>query len=615
MKTIVCIKQVPSVSELKFDNEKKTLIREGVHNEINPFDRRAITFAVQTKKSYGGEVVAMTMGPPQAKDALVEAMAMGADRSLHLLDKAFAGSDTFATAQALTLAIRREMPIDLVLCGKYSVDAETGHIGPEIAELASIPHVSGATKVEFMGKPDQVLVESETDFGFQRIEAHLPTLITTAERLVKPYAPTQEELEFAKTKSYRVLHASDLSSNDSLFGLKGSPTSVSEIYSIESRRQCQLIQGTAVEQTRKLAHILVELGLFTEWKDRGEKKTVVPDSRTMTSAKTFWVVADLAKNKIRGVTYELLGRGLELASKLGSELCTVILGNPPLKAEMQSLFAYGADKVYVARIAGLEGYSSDGYAAALAQAVEKFKPFAVIAGSTSFGRDFMPRVAARLSLGMTSDCIGLDLNEKGELVQLKPAFGGNIVAPIVSRTTPQIATIRPGMLTRAEPNQSHLGETVEVEIANVKALSRVVEERVHTDFDSTRLDNAEVIVAAGAGIGGPGNLQSIHDLARILDAPIATTRKVVDLGWLPSQLQIGLTGRSIAPRLYIAVAVRGAFNHMVGVGRAKTIVAINKDPNALIFKSCDYGIVGDYAEIVPLLTKELKDIRVKTHTR
>lgn len=615
MKTIVCIKQVPSVSELKFDNEKKTLIREGVHNEINPFDRRAITFAVQTKKSYGGEVVAMTMGPPQAKDALVEAMAMGADRSLHLLDKAFAGSDTFATAQALTLAIRREMPIDLVLCGKYSVDAETGHIGPEIAELASIPHVSGATKVEFMGKPDQVLVESETDFGFQRIEAHLPTLITTAERLVKPYAPTQEELEFAKTKSYRVLHASDLSSNDSLFGLKGSPTSVSEIYSIESRRQCQLIQGTAVEQTRKLAHILVELGLFTEWKDRGEKKTVVPDSRTMTSAKTFWVVADLAKNKIRGVTYELLGRGLELASKLGSELCTVILGNPPLKAEMQSLFAYGADKVYVARIAGLEGYSSDGYAAALAQAVEKFKPFAVIAGSTSFGRDFMPRVAARLSLGMTSDCIGLDLNEKGELVQLKPAFGGNIVAPIVSRTTPQIATIRPGMLTRAEPNQSHLGETVEVEIANVKALSRVVEERVHTDFDSTRLDNAEVIVAAGAGIGGPGNFQSIHDLARILDAPIATTRKVVDLGWLPSQLQIGLTGRSIAPRLYIAVAVRGAFNHMVGVGRAKTIVAINKDPNALIFKSCDYGIVGDYAEIVPLLTKELKDIRVKTHTR
>lgn len=615
MKTIVCIKQVPSVSELKFDNEKKTLIREGVHNEINPFDRRAITFAVQTKKSYGGEVVAMTMGPPQAKDALVEAMAMGADRSLHLLDKAFAGSDTFATAQALTLAIRREMPIDLVLCGKYSVDAETGHIGPEIAELASIPHVSGATKVEFMGKPDQVLVESETDFGFQRIEAHLPTLITTAERLVKPYAPTQEELEFAKTKSYRVLHASDLSSNDSLFGLKGSPTSVSEIYSIESRRQCQLIQGTAVEQTRKLAHILVELGLFTEWKDRGEKKTVVPDSRTMTSAKTFWVVADLAKNKIRGVTYELLGRGLELASKLGSELCTVILGNPPLKAEMQSLFAYGADKVYVARIAALEGYSSDGYAAALAQAVEKFKPFAVIAGSTSFGRDFMPRVAARLSLGMTSDCIGLDLNEKGELVQLKPAFGGNIVAPIVSRTTPQIATIRPGMLTRAEPNQSHLGETVEVEIANVKALSRVVEERVHTDFDSTRLDNAEVIVAAGAGIGGPGNFQSIHDLARILDAPIATTRKVVDLGWLPSQLQIGLTGRSIAPRLYIAVAVRGAFNHMVGVGRAKTIVAINKDPNALIFKSCDYGIVGDYAEIVPLLTKELKDIRVKTHTR
>ena len=149
LKSIVCIKQVPQVSELKFDTTKKTLIQEGVHNEINPFDRRALTYATELKRKYGGEVIVMTMGPPQAKEALIEALAMGADRALHLLDRAFAGSDTLATSRALSLAIERERPFDLILCGKYSVDAETGHVGPEVAQFLELPHASGATSVEF----------------------------------------------------------------------------------------------------------------------------------------------------------------------------------------------------------------------------------------------------------------------------------------------------------------------------------------------------------------------------------------------------------------------------------------------------------------------------------
>ena len=615
MKTIVCIKQVPSVSELKFDNEKKTLIREGVHNEINPFDRRAITFAVETRKKYGGEVVVMTMGPPQAKEALIEAMAMGADRSVHLLDRAFAGSDTLATARALSMAIRSEMPVDLVLCGKYSVDAETGHIGPEVAELLGIPHVSGATGVDFAGKPDRTMVEAETDYGFQRINSPLPLLITTAERLLKPYSPTPEEIAAAKARPYRGLEASDLSADESLFGFKGSPTSVSEIYSIETKRQCHIIEGTVTEQVSKLGQNLIGLGLFTHWKDKGEKKTRIPNSRRTRNPKGFWVVVELAQKKVRNVTYELLGRALELSTKLDSELCAVILGGTQPSGEVQSLVAHGADKIYFLKSAELESYSSDGYAAALAQAVERFKPYAIIAGSTSLGRDFMPRVAARLGLGMTSDCIGLDLNDKGELVQLKPAFGGNIVAPIISKTTPKIATIRPGTLSAAEPNHLRKAEIVELKITDIEPMSRVAEERFQADHDAIRLDNAEVIVAAGAGVGGPENLQSINELTQVLNAPIATTRRVVDLGWLPSQLQIGLTGRSVAPELYFAIAVRGAFNHMVGVGRAKAIIAINKDPNAPIFKNCDYGIVGDYGEVVSLLTRELRDIKARISTR
>ena len=155
-------------------------------------------------------------------------------------------------------------------------------------------------------------------------------------------------------------------------------------------------------------------------------------------------------------------------------------------------------------------------------------------------------------------------------------------------------------------NPSRQGAVVEVHPTGLKAMAHVVEERFEADRDALRLDNADVIVSAGFGVGGPEKMRSIEELAEVLDAPIATTRKVVDLGWLPRQLQIGLTGRSVAPKLYVAVGVRGAFNHMVGIGKARIVVAINKDPNAPIFQNCDYGIVGDYAEVVPALTQVLR---------
>lgn len=609
MKSIVCIKQVPAVSELKFDAAKRTLIREGVHNEINPFDRHALTFAADLKTRLGGEVVVLTMGPPQARDALTEALAIGADRAVHLLDKAFAGSDTLATSRALSLAIKREQRFDLVICGKYSVDAETGHVGPEVAEFLGIPHVSGATKVELSESVDRATVDAETDYGFQRIEGSLPLLLTASERLIKAHYATRDEWEAAKSKPYSIVTASDLNEDPSMFGFQGSPTSVSEIYSIETKRKCEIIEGsTPAEKARKLVERLVSYGLFSVWKDTEEKKLKPPRSRNFQKNSAFWVVAETVQGQIRSVTYELLGRGIELAEQSQSELAAVVLGGIS-KEQAQDLMAHGADKIYLLKHERLSKYSSDAYAAALAEAIRKYKPFVVVAASTSTGRDFIPRVAARLSLGMTSDCLGLELNQDGNLVQLKPAFGGNIVAPILSRTLPQLATVRPGMFPRSDANYSRNGTIVEMQLGGLKAMARVVEERFEADRDALRLDNAEVVVCAGFGVGGPQKMNAINELAEVLEAPIATTRKVVDLGWLPRQLQVGLTGRSVAPKVYFAIGVRGAFNHMVGIGRARTVVAINKDPNAPIFKNCDYGIVGDYADIVPPLTKELQEAK------
>ena len=611
MKIIVCVKQVPAVDEVRFDKERKTIIRDGVRNEINPFDRRAITFAVECKKRYGGEIVAMTMGPPQAKEALLEALAMGADRALHLLDRAFAGSDTLATSRALSLAIAREKPFELVLCGKYSVDAETGHIGPELAQLLGLPHATGATKIEFSSSIGKAVVETETDYGFQKLEATTPLVVSAAERLIKPGRANPEETEAAKRKPYNIVTASELSNDLSLFGFAGSPTSVSEIRSIETRRRNEIVEGATIEErVSRLVQRLLDEGLFVGWK-HDEKRPIAPTlPREISGARAFWVVAERTQGQLRPVTFELLGRGVEIVSELKSELCAFLFGKTS-DDEVNGLVEHGADKVYVARHEALSAYSSDAYAETLAQAIEKLRPVAVIAPATSFGRDFMPRVAARLGLGMTSDCIGLDVNEQGQLVQLKPAFGGNIVAPILSRTTPQLATIRPGMLTASQPNAARKGSMIEFTPNDITPLARVLEERYEADRDALRLDNAEVIVAAGAGVGGPERMKPIAELAEILNAPLATTRKAVDLGWFPRQLQVGLTGRSISPRLYVAIAIRGAFNHMVGAGRAGTIVAINNDPNAPIFKNSDYGIVGDFEEVIPLLNSKLVEAKRK----
>ncbi|MGA3405956.1 MAG: FAD-binding protein [Candidatus Bathyarchaeia archaeon] len=606
MKFVVCIKQVPEVSELRFDNVKRTLIREGVRNEINPFDRRALTFAVEAKKKHDGEVVVFTMGPPQAKEALMEALATGADRAVHLLDRAFAGSDTLATARALSLAIQKEYPFDMVLCGKYSVDAETGHIGPEVAQLLGIGHVSGATKIEFTQSFNHVLIESETDYGFQTTKSTLPVLVTAAERLIKPTRPTTQGVEAAKLKPYRIVTASELTSDTSTFGFKGSPTSVNEIYSIEVKRRCMIIDGpTTQEKAKTLVQTLIQHGLFTGWRKAKTLKIKPPDQRNITGNKAFWTIAEVVRGKVREVTYELLGRGLQLSEQIDSELCAVLIGDGTEEFS-QDLINHGADRVYIIQHEELSKYSSDAYASALAETIQTYHPYAVIAPATSFGRDFVPRVAAQLGLGMTSDCIGLEINDELQLVQLKPAFGGNIVAPIISSTHPQLATIRPGMLPEAESNPSRKGIVVRVHPKLGEPLSKVEEERVDDNSNTSGLDNADVVVCVGFGVGGPENIGKVKGFAELLNAPLAATRKVVDLEWMPRQLQIGLTGRSIAPRLYFALGVSGAFNHMVGVGRANFIVAINKDPNALIFKNCDYGIVGDYAEVLPSLTEEMR---------
>jgi electron transfer flavoprotein alpha subunit len=606
MRIIVCIKQVPEVAGIRFDPETKTIVREGVPNSVNPFDRRALAEAIRLRDLCGGEVVVLTMGPPQAREALVECLGAGADRAIHLVDEAFAGSDTLATARALAFAVRREH-YDIIFCGKYSVDAETGQVGPELAEMLDLPQVTGATELEFSEDRKKLTVERETDDGFETIECDLPVLLTAAERLVRPIKVKEPQLEAGRAKPIVEVTAAELSVDASIFGSSGSPTWVQEIRSLARSRQVEMIEGAnAKEKAARLIELLESRGALSDGTAAHDVESAPDTTLKSSGAREVWAVAELMEGKLRKVSLELLGKGIELARRLDARLAAFVAG-AGASAHVRALTAHGADRVYLAEDERLARYTTAAYTSLIVDAIMIHNPMVVLLPSTSNGRDLAPRVAARLGVGLTADCIDLDVNEQGALVQYKPAFGGNIVALIYSRTHPQIATVKPGMLRAAAANESRSGEVIPVPTPRLDdQRARLIGVRKEVSIEVAEIDEAQRIICVGAGIGGPQSLTAIEELARALGAQIGATRRVVDQGWLPRHQQIGLTGKVVSPALYLGIGVRGALNHTIGIQQAGTIVAINIDANAEIFHTADFGIVGDWTDIIPALAANLE---------
>ena len=602
MKIAVCIKQVPVVSMLKFDNETRRVVREGVPNEVNPYDVLALSLATRLSREHGAEVVALTMGPPQASDALVQALAMGADRAVHLNDRAFAGSDTLATSRALALALERERP-DLIICGRNSTDAETGQVGPEVAEMLGLPQITAVSKLDVDPAANAITATRLTDEGYQELECPLPALVTITDGAAEEVYPRREQMEEASSRPIQQLSAADLTDDPSVFGLDGSPTWVDEIFSLESTRLGTVVRDVPTQEAvAQLMEFLDERGVFdgeassrAGAADRGPRLERGPQG-------AIWVVAEVTGETVRPVTLELLGRARDLAAEIGTSVEAVLIGDDN-EGRIRELTAYGADTVHVAGGAEIAEYDTETHTAALTAAINAHSPFAVLVPSTANGRDLAARVAGRLELGLTGDCVGLDIDDAGRLSQLKPAFGGSIVAPILSRTLPNMATVRPGILTACEPDESIEPLVNRIEVGSAAASGvRVLKSVSDESAEGAELERAARIVSVGKGVGGPENLGPIRDLAAALGASIGTTRDVCDLGWLPRQYQIGLSGKAVAPNLYVAVALRGPFNHTVGIQRSGTIVAINNSARSQIFRASDFGILGDWTEIVPELT-------------
>jgi len=317
------------------------------------------------------------------------------------------------------------------------------------------------------------------------------------------------------------------------------------------------------------------------------------------------VIAEQRGGVLKKVAFEMLGMGAELAAALGGSVKAVVLGSD-LGDLPTTLAQYGATQVYVADDGSLANYSSEGYANTLAAFVGSadIEPAIILLGATALGKDLAPRLAARLGVGLASDCIDFQIKD-GRLLATRPIFAGKALAQVRLEGTPQIATLRPNVLAAPPPDTSATATVVPLAADPGTVRARVVG-LVSAGEGEIDVAEADVIVSGGRGVGGPEGFAPIGSLAKILGAAVGASRAAVDAGWIEHLHQVGQTGKTVTPNLYIACGISGAIQHLAGMKTSKVIVAINKDPEAPIFKIANYGIVGDLFEVVPLLEKELQ---------
>ena len=327
----------------------------------------------------------------------------------------------------------------------------------------------------------------------------------------------------------------------------------------------------------------------------------------MAEYKHILVYGEIVEGQLGSITKELLGGARKLADELGEELHTLFAGNH-ITDQAREAIAFGADKVYVVDNPKLDSYETELYMGVVDAIVEKEKPRYLLFGHTDQGADLGPRLAFKLNVAVATDCVELSVEQGTKrLIRIKPVYGGLAMAAYTSEDFPQMATVRPKSLTPAERNESPQGDLIPVDMDAMLLSSRVtVLERVTEELEGIKLEDADVIISGGRGIGDQEGFKQLEDAAKFLKGAVGGSRIACDNGWLPTTLQVGITGKIVAPSLYIAVGISGASQHLSGCSRSKTIVAINKDQNAAIFKYAQYGVVGDWKVVLPTFMDKLK---------
>jgi electron transfer flavoprotein alpha subunit len=582
------VKQVPRVDELVLGPDGR-LVRDGLDLELNPYCRRAVTKGIELAAALGTQCVVITLGPPSAEDTLREAIACGADRGVLLSDLAFQGSDSYATANALVAAIRAVGGSDLVLVGRNSVDADTGQVGPAVAESLGYGFLSGVKSMT-LGQ-GIVAAGCQQDDRWVELTAELPLVIACAERLCEPAKAPPEARAAVDADRVSRLTAADL--GPGAWGAAGSLTDVGEAKAVRQERSTVQLSGDVGRQVEQLLDYLVGRAVLPARRMTKTAGDVVPASSRRSGTRIL-AVLDPERQRLQR---ELLGVAAELAVRLEAVVTAAVCG----EVDPVLLESWGADEILV--VAKPQRASCDQVAAVLADWAAQQEPWAVLASGTTIGREIGARMAMRLDAGMIGDAIELEVSADGRLLAWKPAFGGRMLAAVTARSAVQVATMRPGTAGLHAP-RAVAGAVPLTEVGAVSdGLVHVKSSAAVDEVDA--LLGAATVVGVGQGVA-PSDYPQILELCATLGAQLAATRKVTDKGWSAHCRQVGITGLSLSPDLYLAIGVSGKQNHMLGVQNARVLAAINPDPEAPIHELAEASIVAPWQEVVPMLIGRIR---------
>ena len=627
MNYIVLVKQVPDIKNIPkeaWDWEKGTLKRGLLDNVCNELDKQALAFALRMQGQYKGKSVSLTMGPPFAEEVLRYSLSVGIDAGVLLTDRKLGGADTAATAYPLAQAIRKiEREIFkgsrnyIIVSGMQSIDGDTAQVPPQIAEELGIVHIAYATSFGFDN--GTLKVERITRRGTETVAVdNYPCLVTVTE-WTQPLNASFSRTRWAHLQELYQWSADDVNADESRIGLAGSRTNVVKIFSPKevSQRTC-VFENDLVKLVGMIKEKFTSEVEVTEETDKPRYQ--LPKGKKSDYKGDVWVYAEQEGGEINPASFELLGKATELAGSLGEKVGAVLVGKD-IKGLSEELIAYGADRVYIAEHELLENFLPIPYTKAISALIEKYRPQMLVFSATPMGRELGPRVAYSSDSGLTADCTGLDVIDferggreyVGILMQTRPALGENVTASIITQNSKvQMSTARPGVMRALEPDKARKGEVFEYTPSITEAdlgASIISAELRQFTFE---LKDATVIVSGGRGCKTKDGFdQCILPLAESMgkflgqEAMVGATRLAVESGFIDRSHQVGQTGQTVKPRLYVAVGISGAVQHLTGMQSSDIILAINKDPNARIFKVADYGIVGNLEEIVPELINVL----------
>jgi electron transfer flavoprotein alpha subunit len=604
MRAIVLVKQVPDVRAGNVGTKPDgTIDRASAAAITNPADLHAVEAALQL----ADEVWAVTMGPARAESCLREVIGLGANRGVLASDRLFAGSDTWATANVLAATVRHLGGADLILCGTSALDGETGHVGPQVAQRLGMPQATMCEEAHL--EDGHLVVRRIIEGGYEVRSVPLPAVVTIAETGFLPRYPTLPGRKRGQKAELTVLGAGDLDLDERSVGLHASPTKVARMEMVPMpKTECRFVGNDF-----SIADLVRSVG--------GETTQAVSDGMAGETGShdavavgadqdgaDVWVVCEIREGSLAPVSAELISKAVELSSTLGTSVGAVLIGSG-LDSAVDEAARYGADLILVADDPRLKDYLGLPETRIAYETVRERKPEIVLMGATTTGRDLAPRLAAMLDTGIAADCTDLYIDDWARrdevypnlLHQVRPAMAGGVLATcLCPEKRPQIATVRSGVFRAIphprRPRVASIAVDLEEEDFSVEILDRSLQ---HAEVG---LSEADVIVAGGAGCNA-ANWHLVEDLADAIGGRVGASRAAVEAGLAPRSRQVGQTGSTVHPSLYIACGISGALQHVVGMKTSATVVAINRDPTAPIFRFAHYGIVGDVANVLPQLTE------------